>query len=361
MRRGIMSGKTDKIIHKKGGCPYGSHRVIEPPGALPQPACKLNNDPSILWDNEIQVDVDTLNIDSASFHEIKCKAGGNAGKIKGRILDIVNARGKMQNPVTGSGGMFVGTVAETGTKIEKDLKIRKGDKIASLVSLSLTPLFIEEIVEIKTDIDQVKIKGKAILFESGIYTPLPRDIPDTLALAVLDVAGAPARTARLVKKGDTVVILGATGKSGILCAYKAKKKAGNKGTIIGIGHSDDKIAILKSLEICDIVIKQNASDAVSCYEEIKRITGGKLADLVIDCVNVADSELASILMCRNGGTVYFFSMATSFTKAALGAEGAGKDVTMIIGNGYTEGHAEMALNILRESAKIRRLYESIYM
>ena len=53
-------------------------------------------------------------------------------------------------------------------------------------------------------------------------------------------------------------------------------------------------------------------------------------------------------------------MATSFTKAALGAEGVGKDIDMFIGNGYAKGHAEAALNILRRSGKIRKLYESLY-
>ncbi|MBQ2084169.1 MAG: L-erythro-3,5-diaminohexanoate dehydrogenase, partial [Firmicutes bacterium] len=60
------------------------------------------------------------------------------------------------------------------------------------------------------------------------------------------------------------------------------------------------------------------------------------------------------------GTVYFFSMATSFTKAALGAEGVGKDVTMIMGNGYAKGHAEITLQVLREHEGIRKLFEEMY-
>lgn len=53
-------------------------------------------------------------------------------------------------------------------------------------------------------------------------------------------------------------------------------------------------------------------------------------------------------------------MATSFTKAALGAEGVGSDVTMIVGNGYTKGHAEITLQLLRESDKLRRVFEELY-
>ena len=223
-------------------------------------------------------------------------------------------------------------------------------------------MFVPEkrIIDIKTDIEQVKIKGRAVLFESGIYAKLPDDIPETLALAVLDVAGAPAQTGRLVREGNTVVIFGATGKSGVLCAYTARKTAGRNGRVIGIGHSDNKIKSLEALDVCNDILKLNARDALACHDAVFRITDGKMADVVINCVNIPDTEMASILCCRNRGIIYFFSMATSFTKAALGAEGVGKDVDMIIGNGYAGGHADLALDIIRESPKIYSLYESIY-
>ncbi len=341
------------------GNPFGSHRVIEPEGVLPQPAQQVNNDMDVIWDNEIMVDVDILNVDSASFTQIEEEAGGDTGKIGEIILKTVNSRGKQHNPVTGSGGMFIGAIHTVGEKLQAR-DIQSGDRIASLVSLSLTPLKIEEILEIKPDIDQVRIKGKAILFESGIYAKLPEDIPAPLALAVLDVAGAPAQAAKLVRPGDTVVIVGAGGKSGILCAYEAKKRAGVTGKIIGTGRSEKGLENLKSLRLCDHVVLLDAQNALSCYDTVSDLTDAKLADLVINCVNVPNTELGSILMCKDGGRIYFFSMATSFTKAALGAEGVGKDVEMIIGNGYTKHHAEISLNLLRESPEIRNLFETIY-
>jgi len=341
------------------GNPFGSHRVLEPKGVLPQPARKLDNDMSRIWDNEILLDVDTLNVDSASFTQIKKEAGGDVGKIKAAILAIVADRGKMQNPVTGSGGMFMGKVAAVGAKLA-DRKLAPGDGLVSLVSLSLTPLKIDEIVEVKPDIDQVVIKGQAILFESGIYAKLPDDLPPALALAALDVCGAPAQTAKLVRPGDTVVIFGATGKSGMLCAYEATKRAGITGRVIGFGRDPKRSAKLIEMGLCHDAVRKEATDALGCYEEVRRLTGGRMADLVINCVNVPDTEMASILSCREGGTVYFFSMATSFTKAALGAEGTGRDVTMIIGNGYSRGHAEITLNVLRECPPLRALYESLY-
>ncbi|MBB6478515.1 zinc-binding dehydrogenase [Spirochaeta isovalerica] len=345
---------------KQMGNPYGLHRVIEPAGVLPQPALRISNDMSEIWDNEILVDVDILNIDSASFTQIKEQANGDEKEIEKIILSIVENAGKMKNPVTGSGGMFIGTVKTIGDRLKGKIDLEEGDKIASLVSLSLTPLKIEKILEIKKNIDQVIIKGQAVLFETGLYAKLPEDIPASLALAVLDVCGAPAQVARMVKSGDTVVIIGAGGKSGILCAYEAKRRAGIAGKVIGVDYSDETLDRLRSLDLCDHVIKLDASDAVSCYEAIKGLTDGAMADIVINNVNIPNTEMGSILMTRDRGVVYFFSMSTSFTKAALGAEGVGKDVDMIMGNGYAKNHAEITLNILRESPEIRALYENLY-
>ncbi len=344
----------------KKGNKYGTHRVIEPLGVLPQPATKVDNNVAEIYDNEILVDVDILNIDSASFTQIKEQAGGDIEKIKEIILEIVATQGKMKNPVTGSGGMFIGTVLQIGEALKGNRDLKVGDKIASLVSLSLTPLKIEEIIEVKATIDQVIVKAKAILFETGLYSKLPTDIPNSLALAVLDVCGAPAQTARLVKSGNTVVIIGASGKSGILCCYEAKRRAGVNGKVIGVDYSDKGLETLRKLNICDEILKLDATNALSCYDAISKITNDELADVVINNVNIQNTEMGSILMCKDRGIVYFFSMATSFTKAALGAEGVGKDIDMVVGNGYAKDHAEITLNILREDKGIRDLYESLY-
>ncbi len=348
------------FVIEQNGNPFGSHRVIAPPGVLPQPAEKIDNNFQHIWDNELLLDVQYLNIDSASFTQIRAEQGDDDDKICARIMEIVATRGKMHNPVTGSGGMLVGTVARVGSSLPADCPLVPGDKIVSLVSLSLTPLRIDEILQLKKATDQVKIRGQAVLFASSLYTRLPEDIPETLALAVLDVCGAPAQTARLVKPGQTVVIIGAGGKSGVLCAWQARQQIGARGRIIGVEYAAAGLTALKGLDLCDEVMQLDARNGLQCYEAIHALTGGTLADVVINCVNIPDTELSTIMMCRDRGLVYFFSMATSFTKAALGAEGIGKDIDMLIGNGYARGHAELALDILRTSAPIRAMYEQQY-
>lgn len=340
-------------------CPYGTHRVLDPIGVLPQPAHKIDNDMEI-YDNEILIDVKTLNIDSASFTQIREQANDDIEEIKDIMKNIVAKRGKHQNPVTGSGGMLIGTVEKIGGDLIGKIPLKVGDKIATLVSLSLTPLRIDNILEIRKDVDQVDIQGKAILFESGIYAILPEDMPENLSLSVLDVAGAPAQTAKLVKPGDTVVVLGGTGKSGMLCLYEAKKRAGVTGKVICIGSRDSTLQRTKDADLADYYIKANATNAVEILEKVKEITNGEMADIVINVVNIPNTEMSSILIAKDKGIVYFFSMATNFTKAALGAEGVGKDVNMIIGNGYTKDHAAIALNILRESESLRRIFTDLY-
>lgn len=344
----------------KKGNKYGIHRVIEPKGVLPQPANKIDNNMDEIYDNEILIDVQTLNVDSASFTDIKARANGDHKKIAEIMLEIVEKQGKHRNPWTGSGGMLLGTVEKIGDALIGKTDLKVGDKIATLVSLSLTPLRIDKIKEIRDAVDQVDIDGKAILFESGIYAKIPDDMPEKLALSALDVAGAPAQTAKLCKPGDTVLIIGAGGKSGMLCSYEAKKRVGVTGKVIGFCHSQKGADRLLKLGFADHVFTADATQPVAVLDIVEKLTDGQMADVTINNVNIPDTEMTSILCTKNNGIVYFFSMATSFTKAALGAEGVGSDVTMIVGNGYTKGHAEITLQILRESEALRQVFTELY-
>ncbi len=174
------------------------------------------------------------------------------------------------------------------------------------------------------------------------------------------MAGAPAQTAKLVKPGDTVLVIGGAGKSGMLCLYEAKKRAGITGKVICMAHSEKSLDKVKKLNLADEYFAGDATKPVDVMNKIKELTGGKMADVTINCVNIEKTEMASILATNPDGLIYFFSMATSFTAAALGAEGVGMDTTMIIGNGYARGHADIALQIMRESQGLRELYTELY-
>ena len=341
-------------------CRFGTHRVLDPPGALPQAAWRLDNTP-VARENEILCEVEALSIDSASFRQMSDAAGNDPRVLGENILANVKQRGKQHNPVTGSGGIFVGRVADVGARLRERCGVESGDRIASLVSLTLTPLYLETVRNVDMRTGRVDVDGQAILFACAHFARLPGDIPTGVALAALDVAGAPAQVRRLARSAQTVVVIGADGKSGMLACAQAKDRVGPAGRVVGITPDTGGrgARLLTDLGLVDDLIEADARDAVGLLELIpQRIP--TLADLVVNCVNVPGTEVASILCARDEGTVYFFSMCTSFTAAALGAEGVGKDVTMIVGNGYTKGHSEIALDTLRAHPRLLAHFTETY-
>ena len=138
------------------------------------------------------------------------------------------------------------------------------------------------------------------------------------------------------------------------------KRQGVTGKVIGLCHSQKSTERLQKLGFCDYVFSADATQPVPVMEKIEELTNGEMCDITINNVNITDTEMTSILCTKNTGIVYFFSMATSFTKAALGAEGVGSDVTMIVGNGYTKGHAEITLQELRECEALRKIFTELY-
>jgi L-erythro-3,5-diaminohexanoate dehydrogenase len=123
------------------GSPLGLRRVIEPAGVLPQAAWRLDPSAAIEAD-EVLIRVDRLNLDAASYRQLRETYAGDPDKIRAAVLEIITTRGKMQNPVTGSGGMLTGTVEQAGP--DSPLGLHPGQRIATLVSLTLTPLAITD-------------------------------------------------------------------------------------------------------------------------------------------------------------------------------------------------------------------------
>jgi len=352
-------------------------------GVLPQAAWRL--DPGTpAGPDEVRIRADRLNLDAASYRQLHDANGGDGAKIRTAVCEIVASRGKMHNPVTGSGGMLTGVVTEAGP--QSPLGLKPGDRVATLVSLTLTPLEIHDGLASWDGLsEQVPCDATATLFARSIAAVLPDDLPVRLALSVMDVCGAPALTRRVVsarlgtaaeaKAGPVVAVLGAAGKSGSLSAAAAREAGASR--IIAVVPAEAEAALLRdaargvrmghsagdtpfappggSGSLVDEVVIADAREAVPLAEAIARAGGP--ADVTVVCVDVPGCEGGAILATAQGGTVIFFSMATSFSAAALGAEGVAADVTMLIGNGYVPGHADYALDLLRQTPAVRALFE----
>jgi L-erythro-3,5-diaminohexanoate dehydrogenase len=256
--------------------------------------------------------------------------------------------------------MLVGTVEEVGSA--SPLGLRVGQRVCTLVSLTLTPLVLEDgLADWDGHGEQVPCRGYAILFGRSVAAAIPDDLPTELSLAVMDVCGAPALTARVVgdrarrtgTPGPTVAVIGAAGKSGSLALAAARRSGA--GWTIGVVPAGPEAAVLREAGLADQVALADARDPVALSAAVA--AAGGPADVTVVCVDVPGCEHGAILSTRDGGTVVFFSMATSFSAAALGAEGLAADVTMLVGNGYLPGHAEYAVDLLRASSGVRALFE----
>jgi L-erythro-3,5-diaminohexanoate dehydrogenase len=347
--------------------PVGLHRVIDPAGVLPQAAARLDNRPEIGAD-EVRIAVRRLNLDAASFRQLSQKHGGDGEAVRAEVLEIINSRGKMHNPVTGSGGMLIGAVDAVGPA--SPLPVKPGDEVATLVSLTLTPLAITDGLAGWDGLsEQVPCTGHAILFARSIVAVLPDDLDATLALAVLDVCGAPALTARVVQRysNPSVAVIGGAGKSGSLSLAAARHAGASRtvGIVPTVAERDQLAGVVAALtggsDTTNAphagVALADARDPVALAEAVTGALDGP-ADVTVVCVDVPGCEHGAILATAAGGTVIFFSMATSFAAAALGAEGLAADVTMLIGNGFVPGHAEYALDLVRAEPALRRLIEA---
>lgn len=333
--------------------PYGLRRVVSPRGVLPQQAAVL--DPSLpVGEDELAIDVEYLNVDSASFRQLAAEAGGDPGRIATHVERLVRERGKLHNPVTGSGGMLLGRVAEIGPRHPAATSLRVGDRIATLVSLTLTPLRLSRIRAVHLASERIDCEGRAILFASGAWAPVPADLPEAVTLAALDVCGAPALVARHLRPGQRVLLLGA-GKAGALVGALAVRQLGSAAEVVALDRSAEALAGIASAGACTRTLVADATDAVGAAAALRG--AGAPFDLVVSCTSVPGTEMTALLAVRDGGTVLFFSMATSFAAAALGAEGIARDAALVIGAGYVPGHADLTLELIRTHPGLRALFE----
>lgn len=336
----------------------GIHRVIEPRGSLPQPAWKLDNTP-VAQLSETLVDVHALHIDSASFTQIAGVCDRDPERMKKHMLDIVARRGKMHNPVTGSGGVLIGTIHKLDETYGKTHDLAIGDIIVSLTSLSWLPLYLESILAIHLDRFEVEVAGKAIFFRSNPLAKLPNDLPRNIVIAALDVAGAPSRVASLVEPGQRITVLGAGGTAGLLTLCALRQRLGSQGEIVAVEYSEQALHDVATLNVADVLVQGNATQALELFEKVRDACTGQeyQADLAINVVNVPNTEFATILLTKPDGRILFFSMVTSFTAAALGAEGIARQVEMHIGNGYMPDNGAVALQLLRDFPALRAIFE----
>lgn len=313
---------------------YGFHRVIKPKGVVPQAAWKVDNTPQKLHPTEKLIKVKLLNLDSTSLRQIK-ESGRD---IKKRVWEIIKERGKMHNPVTNSGGVLLGEY--------------QGQAIVPWVSLSAIPLHLTKIRGWHGQ--QLDVDGTAVLFESYLYTPVPKDMDWRLAATALDIASLAVQVKRVIQKQRgrkfKALIMGC-GNAGIVAMAIIKKYA-PQAKILGMDVDSRNFKKIKKFGYTDKLAK---IDGVNAGMVIKFANN---CDLVVNCVNVPNTEAASVLAAKDRGLVMFFSMATQFDKASLATDATGKDVTMIVASGIAKNEDKEIFALLKENPQLLHVFHA---
>jgi L-erythro-3,5-diaminohexanoate dehydrogenase len=327
----------------------GADRVLEPRGALPQPAARLDAAGPVRA-FEFEIAVERLCLDSTSHRNIREAAGADPSRMAQRIRQIVLSRGKMHNPDTDSGGILTGTVAAVGPGYSDPP--HAGERVVTLGSLTLTPLRIDDVTRLDPDSPQVEVTGAAYVCDRAGWAPLPDDMPLERAIEIFDVCSAASQTRDLAPPaGGTVTVLGA-GHAGKL-ALAAARDAMDGGTLVAVDVDAEAVDLVREEGLCDIAVAADLRDPLAATEAV-RAAGAPPADLTVVVVNATRCEPTAILLTADGGTILFFSMATSFSTAALAADGIGSSARMLVGSGYTADRGSYALDLVRRSEPLRR-------
>ena len=341
---------------------YGIGRSVEPAQSVPQQAWAVDNSMT-LREDELLIDVHIININQISFNDIWEHSGGDVDRLCRRVMEIIQQRGKLHNPVTNTGGMLYGTVSQMGPKYPNLYGVKPGDEIISLVSLSVTPLTLTRITSVDYASAQLEVTGQAILFASAPVVIRPTDIPLRVALAAMDIAGSPACTYQTVYPGQQVLVMGAGSKLGLLCGCAARDRLGSSGRLVGLIRSKEERRALEQTGLFDdirVVDAANVEAFATRSDDLRNCF-----DVVLNCISSDNTELVSLMAVRPGGAIFFTTLGCDYKFAALTAESVGKQVQIIPYTGFVEGHANYTLALLRQfpwlqGSMLRKIQNSIH-
>jgi L-erythro-3,5-diaminohexanoate dehydrogenase len=270
------------------------------------------------------------------------------------IAEIVAERGKLQNPWTGSGGVLMGRLQHVGNRHPGELQI--GERVMPLASLIAIPLRLSSLGPVDPASAHVPVHGRAIVTPRMACVPVPEDLPKLVALAAFDVFPVASYAREMLEPGMHVLVLGA-GHAGLLAIAAAREATGESGLVTAVDVSPAALQRAKAVDPAATLIEADITDTARASELITA-QGLPPADLTLLCATVPGGEGTAILGTDDRGTVLFFSTATSFAAAALGADAVGSHARLVIPNGLTEDRGEYAFELLRRRPVLRELLGS---
>jgi L-erythro-3,5-diaminohexanoate dehydrogenase len=340
------------VLGSGDGARLGVHRALRPRGALTHIAEVLDAD-TPANEFEAEIDVEMLAVDATSFGEFRRRGEGDPGRMAQAIRDVVRDRGKLQNPWTGSGGVLMGRVRTVGASHPADLS--PGELVVLLASLIAVPLRLDEIGPVDPATPHVPVRGRAIVTGGMVCGRVPDDLPAQAVLTAFDVFPAATYARDLATSGDHVLVLG-SGHAGLLAMLAALPAVGAAGHVTTIDLCAEALERAARVAPGATAIQADVTDPLAVAAALSQ-AGLPAADLTLLCTSVTGAEGAALVATASRGTIVFFSTATRFSAAALGADAVGSQAQLVIPNGLTDDRGEYALELLRGSPQLVAVYQ----
>jgi L-erythro-3,5-diaminohexanoate dehydrogenase len=330
----------------------GIHRSVAPAAALPHIADVLDpGKPANEY--EVLLDVEMLAIDATSFRAIRDHSDGDPERMADTIAEIVADHGKLQNPWTGSGGVLLGRVRSAGASAATP-QLAVGEAVVPLASLISIPLALDDVGPVDPAFAHVPVRGRAIVTGAMFCARVPDDLPTTVALMAFDVYPAASHVRDLASPGERVLVLGA-GHGGLLAIAAAREAVGPKGAIATVDVSPRALAHARAIDPAVLTVEADVTDPLAVARALDAVGAGR-ADLTVLCTSMQGAEGTALLASAPRATIVFFSTATRFAAAALGADAVGAQPRLLIPCGLTDDRGEYALTLLRTLPALRAAF-----
>lgn len=331
---------------------YGQDRVLEPKYVLPTSAWKLDNSREIR-STEMRIAVKKIHIESTSFKQICMMSAMQEGRIKKNIMDIVEKRGKLHNPVTDTGGLLYGVVEEIGSDYPNEKNLKVGEEILCNTSLASVPLHLENILSIDDAYTQADVEGYAVVFGDMPVVRKPEGLPLNLLLFVLDESGTIYTVSKTVKDNKKFLVVGNNVLTNLIFGYAIRKTAGKdveilclfdkKTELIMVGKSIDKL-------LSEVFTRVEYVNILRPMECVERLELDSRFDIAVNCADIPGAETINILATRQGGTVIFANLINNYNIALYLTESLARDLHIESADGYLEKYDEFDIEITREMA-----------
>lgn len=329
---------------------YGMNRVLEPQHVLPTSAWRLDNSRAI-EEGEIRVDIRRIHIEGTSFKQICLEANNNEQRIRQKIMDIVIRRGKLHNPVTDTGGLFYGVVAEIGSAYDNKKGFVPGDEVLCNASLASVPIYIDKILSVDRAFGQVEVEGYAVLYNEVPLVRRPEGIPINLLLFAFDESGTLYRISNTAVGKRKFLVVGNNLLSNLLFGYAIRKVAREDAEVVCLLDRKTDM-VLKGQTIDDLIARVFTEvhyvDILKPMECLADLEADALFDLSVNCADIPGAETINILATKSGGTVVFANLINNYNIALYITEAISRQLDIRCADGYLEAYDEFDIEIVKD-------------